>query len=794
MFQQKKRGQVTVFIIIGIILLFAAALLFYIRSRAVEEIPAAEVPTSIAEVPVELQPLHNYVLDCLRQTSMDALIAIGAHGGYIGTAPADAEEYDLPAFRFSSLGTNPTEDDGITISPDWQVPYWFSMKSPNACQANCEFTDRIPPLTGRERGSIEGQLNQYVRTHIVSCLNNFQQFRNEGYTIAPTADPAPTVSFGPKDVAVYLDYPLHIEKGGAASDIRQFLVRLDIPFRRIYSLAYDVARTEADIRFLEAHLLTLIAAYSGMDAERLPPMAGTSLDFTPVFWLRSMVQQNLQGILTTQTAMLRMANTRNYVFRTYGDDLLKTTLYRKKTIPFGKSYPDLDVEFSYLNWPMYLYITPGELIKPRESLTSKLPFIPPLPIQRYDLPYDVSYPALVQVHDAYAFNGKGYDFFIALEANVRNNAVLGNASSAISTSPSSGADAGQLCDPQQRNSGNYTFTVQDPSGKPVENAVVSFSSSLHICPISKTVSNSLGTIARFTGRFPTGAIGVMTVEKPGYTSYVKNFFAPKKENADLGAITLKPVITKRIVGRKVNVDYLTTNYDAGGLPRKEWVMRPSDQPLDANEKLVVIMERKKDGPFDQDFIAFTEVRDSDLTKNISLLPGDYAMTVMLFRENEEVIIPADRRCEGGVVGVGEECFTLPELHLESGNRQAAISAIQAEEVRAGQPLPPEVQSGLTAELPQPGIGVVAPAPEGTIMLEGQYALNVTIGDELYASNMPIRLTGISFNIAGVPQTERRHEHTQVLGELQGMVDANPALFTPRLGFVGAAGGAGGAVG
>ncbi len=83
-----------------------------------------------------------------------------------------------------------------------------------------------------------------------------------------------------------------------------------------------------------------------------------------------------------------------------------------------------------------------------------------------------------------------------------------------------------------------------------------------------------------------------------------------------------------------------------------------------------------------------------------------------------------------------------------------------------------------------------------IMLEGQYTMDdVVIGDDIYATNLPLHLIGISFNIAAVPQTERRHEHTEVLGELQGMVDANRALFTPRFGVGGGlVGGAGGAVG
>lgn len=790
----KKRGQITIFIIVGIILLFSTALIIYIRSRAVEEIPAAEIPEAIAEVPTELQPVNNYVLGCLRQTATNALVAIGAHGGYLGVTPEYTTEYGLPAFKFASQGMRPTEDDGLTVSPTWQVPYWFYMTSPNTCQAGCEFSNLIPPLTGTHASSVESQVQQYINKNIGNCLNNFAPLRRQGYTIVAGGDPSAAVQFGAKDVTTYLEYALHITKDGVESDIHQFLVRLDVPLRRIYELAYDVAKTQAELRFLDVHVLTLIAIYSGIDDDRLPPMAGTEFSFLPRFWLKSDVQQKLQDILTAQTSSLRVANTRNFVeFHDFGDNILKTTLYRKKTIPFAKTYPDLDVEFNYLNWPLHFYIMPGELIKPRESIISKL-FMAIVPLQRYDLPYDVSYPSLVQVHDDYAFNGKGYDFFFGLEANVRNNAVLDNASVALTSPPLGGADSGQLCDPRQWNSGDYTFKVQDPRGNPIDGATVSFASSVQFCTVGTSENNAINTEARFAGNFPTGAIGALIVEKHGYTTHVQNYFNPQKENTELEPIVLKPAITKQIIGRKVNVDFLTIAYGGAGIPLKDWVMRPTDQPLHMNEKLIIIMERQKENRFEQDFIAFAEVVGSDMTKNITLMPGTYKLTAILLRQGEDVIIPEDHRCEGGVAGIGEECFTLPEVHLESGGRSEALQ----QATTSDEPVPPEIQHDLTTanQLPQPPEGVEdigAQIDTSKVFLEGQYELqDVTITDDIYATNLPLKLTGISWNIVALPLGDRRHEHTEAMSKLQDMVNENPALFLPHFGVGGAAGG--GAVG
>ncbi|MBU2561760.1 MAG: hypothetical protein KKD17_05675, partial [Nanoarchaeota archaeon] len=60
-----RKAQITVFMIVGIILLFSSALLFYIRGQIVTGIPAEFIPT-IEEVPLEAQPIKVFVEDCMK--------------------------------------------------------------------------------------------------------------------------------------------------------------------------------------------------------------------------------------------------------------------------------------------------------------------------------------------------------------------------------------------------------------------------------------------------------------------------------------------------------------------------------------------------------------------------------------------------------------------------------------------------------------------------------------------------------------------------------------------------------
>ena len=70
----KKRGQITIFIIIGIILLLSFALFFYIRSLRVERVPVAP---AIEEIPAALNPLKLFIDDCVESIALEGLIKLG---------------------------------------------------------------------------------------------------------------------------------------------------------------------------------------------------------------------------------------------------------------------------------------------------------------------------------------------------------------------------------------------------------------------------------------------------------------------------------------------------------------------------------------------------------------------------------------------------------------------------------------------------------------------------------------------------------------------------------------------
>ena len=68
-----KRGQVTIFIIIAIVIIAAVAIFFIFRNTI--------APTT--QIPQEFQPVYNTFLSCLQNNAQTGISILESQGGYI---------------------------------------------------------------------------------------------------------------------------------------------------------------------------------------------------------------------------------------------------------------------------------------------------------------------------------------------------------------------------------------------------------------------------------------------------------------------------------------------------------------------------------------------------------------------------------------------------------------------------------------------------------------------------------------------------------------------------------------
>src|SRR3989338_786293 len=133
-----KKGQVTVFIILGIILLLALALIVGIQTEIVTFKPEEVFPAEKSQV-------ENYIASCLELVGQEALELVGLQGGYV----------EVPA----KIANDPNLH--LKISPQHLVPYW-------AYGAN----QAIPPLE-----QVKKEIDNYIEKNLRPCLFNLEPFQ-----------------------------------------------------------------------------------------------------------------------------------------------------------------------------------------------------------------------------------------------------------------------------------------------------------------------------------------------------------------------------------------------------------------------------------------------------------------------------------------------------------------------------------------------------------------------------------------------------------------------------------------
>ena len=181
----QKRGQLTIFIIVGIILVAIIASLIFIFSEQ-------EKITEDPEV-INTAEITNYVEGCIKQTAKESLLDISSKGGY----------FILPEKATKDL----TENVPILIEDG--KTFFFS------------------------NSAVSKEISLYVDSLVGLCLKDFAIFEDQGYFV--TQNPPQTEStLTPEFLIVETTLPLKITKNQETTEISKFQV--EIPIKRFYQI------------------------------------------------------------------------------------------------------------------------------------------------------------------------------------------------------------------------------------------------------------------------------------------------------------------------------------------------------------------------------------------------------------------------------------------------------------------------------------------------------------------------------------------------------------------------------
>lgn len=234
----KKRGQVTIFIIIAIMIVAITILFFILRERI-----------SISKIPSSIEPVYNSFLVCLEDDVETGTGVLRSQGGYIYLPEFEPGSRHMP---FSSqlifLG-NP-------------IPYWYYISGNNIQK------EQIP-----SKKNMEEQLAEFIENGIRNCV--FDEYYEQGFEIEQGERNA-RVSIMDEKVEVNLAMDLSIKKGEDSALIREHKIIVNSNLGRLYNSARKIYEKEQKELFLENYTVDILRAYA--------PVDGVELSCSPKIW------------------------------------------------------------------------------------------------------------------------------------------------------------------------------------------------------------------------------------------------------------------------------------------------------------------------------------------------------------------------------------------------------------------------------------------------------------------------------------------------------------------------------
>lgn len=195
-----KVGQITVFIILGIILLAIGSLFIFFKSDHVESTTDDFVFTDTSSVNI-------FVEGCLSSVAEDGIFYIGENGGYYSIG--GLENYFI--YNFYDI-------ENIT------VPIYYDQSEESY----------LPSI-----GEIEYQLDLYIQDNLNDCLEvGFETFATQGWEVSKGELKVESTIRG-GDILVELDYPLDIIISDNVVNLQKFEETLDLDFMEIYSIVEE---------------------------------------------------------------------------------------------------------------------------------------------------------------------------------------------------------------------------------------------------------------------------------------------------------------------------------------------------------------------------------------------------------------------------------------------------------------------------------------------------------------------------------------------------------------------------
>jgi hypothetical protein len=406
-----KKGQLTLFIIIGLILLVSISIVVYITTEKVIKPVEEEVI-----VPEDVRPVYEFVQSCANEIAVEGLGLLGLQGGFI----------QLPGI----IDRTPTAYIPIDTFNNFKIPLWYY-----------EGEDRTPSI-----GFMEREISRHINERMKECTGEFEAFK-EKYDVTEVANITTNTIIGEDQVVLKITWPLDLKAGERTTRISDFAVRLPVHLKQMWELANATMAKENEMAFFENSTIDLMAA----DSENIP-LDGFTIECGTKRWLMPEIQSRLERILYYNIPTTRIKNTNFFPFtqdkkvyealrKDYASMTKQLEAGKEMTAPkteapddayqyfhsfydVGARPTDLKIGFEYQPaWGMQINAQPskGPVLKSNMGKGAGK-FLRFLCINQWHFAYDIIYYVKASIKDDTAFNGQGFTLQFAFPVLINDNA------------------------------------------------------------------------------------------------------------------------------------------------------------------------------------------------------------------------------------------------------------------------------------------------------------------------------------------------------------------------------------
>lgn len=428
-FKKQKKAQVTIFIILGIIIIAAVAGYFLIKSQIEDEETG---------LPANIEPVYSQYSDCLGQKTKTGIEILETKGGYIENPEfVQGSEYMPFSSELNFAGT--------------QIPYWYYFTGNNLKK------QQVP-----SKNDMENELENYLNNKARSCV--FDNYYEQGYEIIQEKPDDISVRIEDNSVFVDLEMDMTISGKNQTASISNHEVKVDSQLGELYREAKEIYEYEMKSMFLENYTVDVLRLYA--------PVDGVDLTCSPKIWNAESVFSELKNALQENLMTLKAE----------GSDY---ELSREENKYFVVNLPtEKNVRFIYSeNWPYSFEVNPSEGSILKAEPVGNQPGLGVLGFcyVPYHFVYDLKYPVLIQVQGETGETFQ-FPFSVVIQGNKPREAADSEGSSFDN-------EVKELCNRKNTLTKVNTF---DSSLNKID-AKIYFECSGTRCSIGETTSGSLTT-------------------------------------------------------------------------------------------------------------------------------------------------------------------------------------------------------------------------------------------------------------------------------------------------------------